>query len=453
MVNDWSSRHYARLHSRSDSVTRLSEKSLQLLEETAGEIRISVLMRPGNEAYPPVADLLREYAANSAGVTLAFMDPDRDLAEAEALVQRTTPGNEECVVFEIGGRHSSIPADALLEYGWPDGTPGNFHPQKTFRGETLFSGAIRELTQLTRPAVYFLQGHGERSPDDFDRRTGYSRIAARLRDENVDIYTLDLGTAKAIPANCALLIVAGPVREFAPYELNLLRDHLNRKGRMLLLLDARVKTGLDPLLHDWGIQIGNDVVADENRTLGGRDLHAIAYPEHPITASLQGMATLFSLPRSLRPLGQPAGGDKPVATPIVVSSTEGWAEFDPDDASPHFDQQIDIPGPVPVAVAIERGPVPGVHVQIRPTRLVIFGDSDFASNSGLAGANADLFLNAVNWLLDRSDTQLAPGPRNADQSRIVMSAPQLHRLFLCVVISFPALLAILGLIMAWKRRH
>lgn len=450
MVNLLSSRHWARLHSRAGSAGRLSEKTLRLLEEAPGDIRVSVLMRPSNDAYRPAADLLREYAASSPAVTVRFIHPDRDLADAESLLRTArATADGECIVVETGGRHAAIPAETLFEPvtgDSPDGDPG------PFRGEQLLTGAIRSLIRPSRPAVYFLQGHGEHSPADFGP-IGYSRIAERLRDENADVRTLDFSTARAIPADCELLVVAGPLRTLAPHEINLLRAHLDRRGRLLLLLDPRTDTGLEPLLRDWGVQTGSDVIADETHTLGGRDLHANSYPSHPVTASLQGLSTVFSLSRSLRLLPQPPGVDKPAVTPVVLSSPDSWAEFEPGDASPRFDPEIDIPGPLPIAVAVERGPVPGVHVQIRPTRMMVFGDSVFASNAGLVGANADLFLNAANWLLDADSPRLAPGPASADARRVVATRPQLDRLFLCVVAAFPAALAAVGFFVSWRRRH
>ena len=107
---------------------------------------------------------------------------------------------------------------------------------------------------------------------------------------------------------------------------------------------------------------------------------------------------------------------------------------------------------MPVAAAIERGPVPGVHVQIRPTRLVVIGDSQFAANDGLMGANMDLFLNAVNWLLERAEL-LELAPRIYEHQPLVMDARQLRRLFAAVVIVLPGLVALIGLGMAWRRRR
>jgi hypothetical protein len=444
MVNLLSWRHWARLHSRAGTGGRLSEKTLRLLADTPGEIRFHVLMRPTNEAFRPTAELLREYEASSPGVTVRFIHPDRDLADAEALVNNARSAGGECVVVETGGRHATLPADRLFDAA-PGGAP-------VYHGEQRLSGAVRSLVRSTRPVVYFLQGHGEHSPSDFSRG-GYSRIAERLRDENADVRVLDFSTARAIPADCSLLVLAGPVRALAPHEINLLRGHLDRRGRLLILLDPRTDTGLDSLLRDWGVQTGSDVIADETHTLGGRDLHASAYPDHPVTASLQGLTTVFALSRSLRPIPPPPGVDKPAVSPVVVSSPDSWAEFEPGDASPRFDAGIDIPGPLPLAVAVERGPVPGVHVQIRPTRMMVFGDSAFASNAGLVGANSDLFLNAVHWLLDADEPQLVPGPRATSETRVVATRPQLDRLFVCIVAVFPAVLAAIGFFMSWRRRR
>jgi len=451
MINYLSIRHYARVHWSRSAFARMSAATGRLLDNVAADVRVVALLRPTHAAYRGTAALLQEYADRSPSVSVEFVDPDRDPARTEALVRQYDLAGAECVVFDVGGRHQAVPAADLVEYGYP--TDADENPARAFRGEPLFGSALYALTQATRPGVCFLQGHGERSPDDFDRRTGYSRIAARLRNLNVDGERLDFGETKAVPNRCALMVVAGPTREFAPFEIALLRDYLDRKGRLLLLLDARAKTGLEPLLQDWGILLGDDVVLDDARTLGGRELHVSAYAPHAITAPLQDLASVFFLPRSVRIRPSEGGADKPAVVPLATSSATGWAEFDPDDPSAHFDPQVDVPGPVPVAVAGERGPVPGGHVQILPTRLVVVGDSDFASNGGLMGANADLFLNAANWLLDRGELLSARPAAAFEEFRLVMNARQLRQLFWIAAIALPGLVAGAGLAMAWRRRR
>jgi hypothetical protein len=450
MVNYLSMRHYTRFHWNRNLFAQLSNRSLRLLESVDDDIHIVVLLRPANEAYRSVTGLLQEYAARAPNLSVEIVDPDRDMARTEQIVRQYRLGKSECVVFEIGTRHQIVPADQIIESRIPGA--GSEGPRRAFRGELLFSSAIYSLTQATRPTVHFIQGHGEHSPNDFDRHSGYSRIAARLRDENLDVEVLNLGETRTVPNHCSLMIVAGPTVEFSPFEIALVRDYLDRKGRLLLLLDARTKTGLEPLLLEWGASLGDDIVVDESRTLSGRELYISTYSDHPITAPLQNLATVLFLPRSIRPRPLTAGGDKPVISDLATCSATGWAEFDPDDATVHFDPQVDIPGPVAVAVAIERGPIPGVHVQIRPTRLVVIGDSDFASNGGLMGANSDLFLNSANWLLDREEL-LNLSPKTFEELHLVMDARQLRRLFGAVVILLPGLVAALGLWVAWRRRQ
>ena len=83
---------------------------------------------------------------------------------------------------------------------------------------------------------------------------------------------------------------------------------------------------------------------------------------------------------------------------------------------------------------------------------MVFGDSDFASNGGLMGANADLFLNSVNWLLDREEL-LSMAPMAFEEIRLVMDARQLRNLFWIVAVIWPLVVAALGLWVAWRRRR
>ena len=99
----------------------------------------------------------------------------------------------------------------------------------------------------------------------------------------------------------------------------------------------------------------------------------------------------------------------------------------------------------------QKGPVAGVDIDIRPTRLVVIGDTTFAVNNSLVGGNPDLFLNAINWLLDRQ-TLLSIAAKPVQDVRLVMDRRQLSLLFAAVVVAMPALVALAGALM-WLRRR
>ena len=118
-------------------------------------------------------------------------------------------------------------------------------------------------------------------------------------------------------------------------------------------------------------------------------------------------------------------------TTFVQSGRNSWAETDlkmlttEGQAQPDLDKG-DIPGPVSLAVAVS-APVGGATPPPAPdapadrakpeTRLVVVGDSDFASNAylGVAG-NRDLFLNIVNWLAQQENL-IAIRPRDPQDRR------------------------------------
>ena len=108
-------------------------------------------------------------------------------------------------------------------------------------------------------------------------------------------------------------------------------------------------------------------------------------------------------------------------------------------------------GPVPLAVAVERGPVQGVDVQIRPTRMLVFGDADFVGNKGVIGGNVDLFLSGLNWLLDRSEL-MGISPRPVSRITLLITRHQRHLISWFVLLIMPGCVAVLG-IPVWLRRR
>jgi ABC-type uncharacterized transport system involved in gliding motility auxiliary subunit len=102
-------------------------------------------------------------------------------------------------------------------------------------------------------------------------------------------------------------------------------------------------------------------------------------------------------------------------------------------------------------VAVERGPLSLPEVEIRPTRMVVFGDTDFLSNGAMSGGNADLFMSALNWLLDREQL-MAIAPKPLHESRLVMTRGQVTRLFWVVTFLLPGLVGVLGLAVWMQRR-
>ena len=107
-----------------------------------------------------------------------------------------------------------------------------------------------------------------------------------------------------------------------------------------------------------------------------------------------------------------------------------------------------------MAVAVERGPVSGLEVEISPTRMVVLGDSYFVSNAALrtgVGGNIDFFMSSLNWLLER-ETLMGISPRVPGELRLDMNRRRLRLAMLVIVGGAPLLAALIG-IAIWVRRR
>lgn len=452
MVNYLSFRHYYRADWSRTQLYKLSSKTISLLESLEKPVEITVFFQPGNVLYEDIHNLLREYQFHSSRLNIQWVDPDRDIAQTEELAVKYQVTDPNVVVFDCGGRSKYVRIDEIATI---DASSG-IERIRSFKGELAFSSAIQGVVQDVVPTVYFLTGHGERDITSFDRRTGFSGAAQLIERDNITVKPLLLSSEKQIPADCAALIVAGASQSMSKAEADLISVWLRRSGRLMVLADAGQTSGLEKMLQEWGVLLRNDVVIDPDRTLTGREVFASAYNRHPITAKLGTTAAIFHLPRSVEmDYTQPktASADRPQVTQLALSSKNSWAEAQPDQVPAKFDKGTDdLAGPVSLAVAVEKGDTVGLlDMQIRPSRMVVFGDSGFVSNSGLTGGDTSLFMSSLNWLLNREQLMAIP-PKVVDDTRLKLAREQIRILFWSTVGIIPVLAALLGTALWFRRR-
>jgi hypothetical protein len=156
------------------------------------------------------------------------------------------------------------------------------------------------------------------------------------------------------------------------------------------------------------------------------------------------------------------------AQTLVETSAQSWAESDIKTLTTSGQVSRDLDkgdkaGPVSLAVAVSSpvadAPTPAPAPDATPdpaskpeSRIVVFGDSDFASNSGLGvPGNRDLFMNAVSWLAQQENL-ISIRPRDPDDRRVTLTAQAQTAVFWLSLFIIPGLLLLAGVQTWWRRR-
>jgi ABC-type uncharacterized transport system involved in gliding motility auxiliary subunit len=300
-------------------------------------------------------------------------------------------------------------------------------------------------------------------------------VATALTQDNYTNEKLVLAQSPTVPDGATAVIVAGPRTDFFPPEIDALKKFLAKGGKVLLMLDPPEKvdapplTNLKALAREWGIEVGDDVVVDASgigQMFGGDAATpvAAAYPAHAITTGFNLM-TAFPMARSV---AAASGGEQGrTAQAVIETSGQSWAEKDL--AGLMAGKQVsldaasgDKAGPISLAAAVSAPPTDlpatpappaGAEAPPKPeSRLVVFGDSDFAANFGIGiQGNRDLFMNALNWLAQQEGL-IAVRPKAPEDRRLTMTSDQLSRVSLLSIFLIPAAVFGLGISTWWRRR-
>lgn len=373
--------------------------------------------------------LLDQYKFNSKGkFDYEFIDPNANpTAAAQAKITR-----DGTIVLNMSGHQE---------------------PVTTVSEQELTGGLVRLLNPEKR-AVYFLTGHGERSPDGTGQES-YATLKTTLESKNYTVATLNLLVENQIPVDAKVIVVAGPKKQLAQSEVDMLSAYQDKGGALIVMEDPLPLTDFgsapdplaDYLAKKWDIALGADVVVDMTSQQVFAP-YAARYGSSPITEQLQNLTAQFPTVRSVRVLTDTISGVSPVG--LVFTAQQSYAEtnFASLQGSPpqlKFDPSIDTPGPVSLAAAAENFNSKG--------RVVVFGDSDFPLDGNyFAYANGDLMVNSVDWAAGQESLINLTPKETKTRMMLPPQSAMMNLILLGTVIVVPGL-ALVGGIWVWALRR
>lgn len=361
--------------------------------------------------------------------------------------------------------------------------------------ETDIANGILRISQGVQQVVCFLEGHGEPDPFSLEshdhtegnaghshglgsklvlhERHGIAKARHGLESMNYVVQKVALLRGGQDLSTCAVLVVAGPKTALLASEVTAIDKYLVDGGNALFMLDPFIKSGVEPVLLQFGIIADDDIVLDEASHFWA-DISAPAvtdYNRHEVTQDLP--LTFFPGVRSLSPTAERVPGTD--VRPVINSSKKSYGGTDRERAN--FDPKSSKPGPLTVMVTANRRPnfVASTEAVVRRlrgenavedstarkqaadkakniSRIAVIGDSDFATNSffHILG-NGTLFLNTVNFLAAKENL-IGLEPRTYDLPHVNLTNTQMNGTFFLSIIFVPLLMAFIGIIVWWRQR-
>lgn len=359
-----------------------------------------------------------------------FVTDERDLEAHPEDIDLFEIGSSNTVVLRLGDYFETVPRP----------------------GEGTLYEALYRLNGRGTGTLVILRGEGEGRIDD-SRELGYAGLVEALGTEGYRIESRVSAGLREVPEGTDAVLLIAPQRWLLPTALEALRAYLAKGGRLIAMLEPDARSGVEELLAEWGIETPDGLLIDpasvpiEGAGAEGVGIVAYNYEVEPLTLGLDSNRMTFFPGVQPLVLRRPQTGDR--VKRAVLASPRSWISDDLSWLSRSRGQPERGAARADYHTIAALGDYPR---EAGRTRIVAFGDADFASNRWLRTLyNLDLVLNAVHWATENEvDVTLRPKVRSTIQFPLPLN-DSVQALY-GVGLLLPELLLIAGGIV-WLRRR
>lgn len=313
-----------------------------------------------------------------------------------------------------------------------------------FASEKEIAAAIKRLI-VPVPRVAFITGHNERSIEktgdrNYEFMSSMKRNRKALVNQGFEVFELNL-KKKDIPADLSALVLADPSESLDKAEQLKINSYVAAGGNMLVTTEPGRTEVINPVLHDFGVQLLNGKLVQASKNDAPDLIFAQLYAERGRVAMPAAAALCLTT----------TGGFK--ADTLVVSNNKGWLTDLPVDLTktdlPYRPEMGDHKGSFPVLLALHR------KLKDKDQLILVSGDADFMSNTELLhprGDNEYLVKDIFKWFSNGAfPVEIIREVPIDDQ--ILLSRRQLSTLKTVLIGLLPGLIILLGAIVLIRRKN
>jgi hypothetical protein len=277
--------------------------------------------------------------------------------------------------------------------------------------------AIATLGQTAPPLACFVQGHGERRPNDV-QDGGLTSFTARLRIigyQAGEVYLTGDG-GPALLKKCHVVLVMGPRTTMPAKDLKILADYAKAQGRLIVAADSvRGNVAqLNSLVSPWGLKFELNPLRDPQSLAD--DPAAIVSSRYPSASSVvdtlnaDDTPVVFSNTYGIEKAGD-LGEDGPEVAALVQSSPKSYQVDPAGKRLPNTEGVHTLAGFTYTPEREAAGQTP----KLTSTRVALLGTADAAANLYQKSFGNQELLTRLTQFVAGDDT-IIPAYRDVGQS-------------------------------------
>ena len=382
--------------------------------------------------------LLDRYQDLSDLITVVKKDPDIYPTFAQQYTDETVVNNS--LVVECGDKSRYISYDDIYQVDTASYyTTGSV--SQSFDGEGQITSAIDYVVSDELPKLYLLSGHGEVALSDT-----FSNELTRSNYETVEDFSLL--NVDEIPEDCDALLINAPTSDISDEELTMLRDYVQGGGKLLVLSGPQKEaslTNLDALLADYDVTVSDGIVVDTDREHYAFTAPYVLMPDiesSDITDPLTEESSHVIVPIAQ---GLTVGSNGSV-TALLTTSDEAFSKAAGYAMTTYEKEDGDTDGPFTLAVSITDSTAEGKIVWVASDYLL-----DDTYNSYSSGANLDLVMNGLSWMIGKNDA-VSIRAKSLNNSYLTISSSSATVLKVVMIGVIPVCFLLLGIDEVLRRR-
>lgn len=380
--------------------------------------------------------LLDRYQDLSDHITVTKKDPDVYPTFTQQYTEEKVTNNS--LVVACGDKSRYIPytdiykVDSSTYY-----TTGSV--SQSFDGEGQITSAIDYVVSDDLPQVYVLSGHGEQALSD-NFRSQLTRSNYELTED------FSLLNVDSIPEDCDTLLINALTSDISEQELTLLQQYLQNGGKLMVFSGPQKETeltNLKTLLQDYGVTTAEGVVVDNNREHYAFSAPYVLMPDiasSEITDPLTEGAYHVIVPIAQ---GLTVSGSQ--ATALLTTSAESFSKKAGYAMTTYEKEDGDTNGPYALAVSVQNAQ-DGKMVWVASDYLL-----EDTYNSYSSGANMDLVMNALSWMIGKNDA-VSIRSKSLNNTYLTISSGAANWLKVCLIGIIPLGVLLLGVDEVLRRR-